>query len=559
MTKEEFQVVYNTLNDDQKAIYEFLSENDRLTVSIPTGTGKGYIMGVDLLNRVVNTDERIFAIKTHRLLLNNQHMNDMINVLLSEIKDMLFIFIGSSRFKPNEDIVNKIRRNGTTWQRTCKHVTNSKSLKKIIDSNQDKKIVMVSTYHSASKMIGVDIDTIFNDEAHILASASSDSDTNFMEDHLKLSATKNFYLTATPKDCIDDNTSEMLMNNKEIFGERVGLTMKECIEKSYMPMLNIHIATGQHKESNVVKCDVCGNEEQIGVTCCGKELKAKDTDYNSIRNKCKLIVDTFTAHSTQISNVSIDPAKIAPKMLVKCASVDEMWAINELLIHKVPENVHVFAGASRKNSTNDSCYMHNHEIVDKIEHLQRMQSLGNNDKAIILHFDTLSEGINVSGFTGTMFLSEKILQKTKMLQNTGRSTRLHPEDRAKIKNGIISSSDYTKWIKPHAYVIIPVYDTDSAIVRKHIAKMIKDLRDEGVGNEYVISIGNDMGSVKDMNVDVETPISANGRIRTYIKSIKHEIENIMSIEQRCKEQKEYDGIASDVKSNADFLKKLFKK
>ena len=91
-----------SLNPDQKGLWDQMQEKSRLNICIPTGAGKGYMMMVDLLNRVIKSKEEVFAIASHRLMLNGQHMDDIFNMTAPIIGDIGFIFVGSSRYDINK-------------------------------------------------------------------------------------------------------------------------------------------------------------------------------------------------------------------------------------------------------------------------------------------------------------------------------------------------------------------------------------------------------------------------------------------------------------------------
>ena len=43
-------------------------------------------------------------------------------------------------------------------------------------------------------------------------------------------------------------------------------------------------------------------------------------------------------------------------------------------------------------------------VADRGDYLEALQNFDENEGAIVLHYDTMSEGINVAGFTGVEFL-----------------------------------------------------------------------------------------------------------------------------------------------------------
>lgn len=82
-------------NQDQLDCIREMYKTNRLTICLPTGGGKGHLMITDLLNRIVNTEESIFAIATHRLMLNTQHMTDILTDFLPLTGKIGYIFVGS--------------------------------------------------------------------------------------------------------------------------------------------------------------------------------------------------------------------------------------------------------------------------------------------------------------------------------------------------------------------------------------------------------------------------------------------------------------------------------
>jgi hypothetical protein len=298
----------------------------------------------------------------------------------------------------------------------------------------------------------------------MLATAKeSESAKAFKKNYEKLKFNRVFFFSATPKDCFIEEGEEndyFLMNNEEIFGERIGITLSEAIVGGYVPCPVIHLAIPDNYNK---------------------------TDMNNIKNMTKFVLDSFESHSKSVKKFSNNPKLIEPKMLIKCKSVDQMWDLYDVLKGK---GVDIYAGASRKGDGGEE-YRINDEEVKKGEHIESLEQLPSTKKAIVLHFDTLSEGINVAGFTGVMFLSEVPPTVMKLLQNVGRGLRLNPLDRTAIRNGYISPDDYKKWIKPYSYIILPIFNSESEETQKFIGRTIMNLRDNGIKSSYVVSIGSD--------------------------------------------------------------------
>ena len=493
-----------SLNFDQKNLFDQMQVNSKLQICIPTGAGKGYLMIVDLLNRLFTSKGRIYAISSHRLMLNTQHLNDIFDVLSPSLGKIGFIFVGSSKydtskFQDNPKMNAGLMKLGLSYNEIVCSTTSKKEVEETTQRhiNAGRSIVVLTTYHSLHTLRELEIDTIYCDEAHTLA--STEDGARFKENFESIKYQNCFFLTATPKDCIED-TEAFLMNNEEVFGKRIGLTFKECVQKAYIVKPVIHIAMPDNFDPEV--------------------------EFKSVQNMAKFVIDTYEAHSKFIKEHSVDPDKIAPKILVKCPSVDDMWNIHKELLGNIA-GVKICAGASRNPMVGGyNHYIDSEGIGDRSVYLERIQNFSDNEKAIVLHFDTMSEGINVAGFSGVEFMGGKLPTIPKTLQNTGRSTRLHKLDRNRVVSGEIDTSDYSKWIKPYCAVIIPFWDKESEFTTRELARQIKSLRDNfGYDPTYYVSIGDDMGKgKKEEEMDILNHKNERNRKAEIIEEIRNEIE-----------------------------------
>jgi hypothetical protein len=494
----------SSLTDDQRNIFNTIQKNKLLQICIPTGGGKNYIMFIDLLLRVIKSEGDVFALCSHRLMLNMQHLKDIFEMLNPLIGEVGFIFVGSSKIdvsKFQTPILNTtLLQKKLSFNEVVSTFTTKSDINESVSTHlsQGRKVIIVTTYHSLHTLNGLTIDTLYCDEAHTLATGA---DTAQFRDNFNMIQSKNtFFFTATPRDCVEE-TDSFLMNNSAVFGERIGLTFRECVEKGYITKPIIHIALPSNFETGA--------------------------DYKSVENMSKFVIETYSAHCKFVEEQSFDNTKIEAKILIKCPSVDDVWKIYAELLGKIP-NVKICAGSS---PSKDNPNLYNHYIddvgiVNRGDYLEQLQNIDENQGAIVLHFDTMSEGINISGFTGVEFLGGKLPTNTKLLQNTGRATRLHHEDRRRIRTGEISTDDYSKWIKPYCAVIIPYWDTDSEFTARELARQIKDLRDNfGYDPSYKISLGCDIGDGKSEE-EMDNLNKRNNKLKraSIIDDIKNEIE-----------------------------------
>lgn len=502
-----------TLNQHQKTIFDLMNEKDRLQICLPTGVGKGYLMGVDIKNRIINHGSNVIAIASHRLILNNQHMGDLIDRLSDLFEDVRFIFVGSAEFdhsKVQDKYLRELHKINLSSKEIILHSTTKKDLSEKIEKfrREDKKVIIVSTYHSLDKLSGLDIDLFYADEAHTLA--SNENLTRFEQNFKSIKFDKSYFFTATPKDCMedDDDTGNFLMNNEDIFGERVGMSMSEAIKLGYITRPIIH-------------------------TSIPRDYKNEDMD--NLENKVRFIIDTFEVHTKYVKESSSFPEKIEPKMLIKCESVDIMWEIYEILLNSNLDDVQLFAGASRKGVNGSPSYEVNGTKISKDEHIKKLKKLSNLDRAIVVHVDTLSEGINIKGFTGVMFLTDKTPTIIKLLQNIGRGTRVLNEDRERFTNGEINTTDYNGWIKPNTFVILPIYSPESEASQQSLSKTIKKIRDKAEISVHKVSIGDDKGKGRDDSMDSLVDVDGKDPKKKLVEIIDHNIEELYKEEREMME------------------------
>ena len=512
-----------SLNPDQKAVFDKLQAITRLTITLPTGVGKGYLMFVDILNRIVNTEQKIFAIATHRIMLNTQHMDNAFKICNPILGNVGFVFVASTDYDKNkwqehkDSYTTDLKKQGLNFNDIISTAGSVMEVGQEVEKHlsQGRKVVVITTYHSMDKLKDLPIDTLYCDEAHILASTNNDNP--FKQNFLSLKAKNNYFLTATPKDWVNRILSEdlenntFLMNNQTIFGERIGMKFREAVDKGYILLPTIHI-TYPYDYS----------EEK------GKVASAA--------NLAEIILDVFRKHEKDIKSKSCNPDIIGAKLLVKCASVsgkdNGMWAIYEQLKKISP--IDIYAGASQADegdSKGNKHYKNDIPIKDREDYLSTLQTMPFEDSSIVLHYDILSEGIDVAGFTGVLFLSGTLPSDPKVLQNTGRATRLHPIDRDNFTKGLITTDDKTKWIKPSCSVIIPYWDSESENTKNDLRNLILRLRRYDFELSGVPLGDDDARGDKIKVEDLELNAETKKLKKKSVQDLIHEIEELEYLEK----------------------------
>lgn len=536
-TKTKLDLLVKTLNEDQLEIFNRLVNEVLHQFRVPTGVGKGYVMIVHILYSLIATDLSKFVIASHRLSLNNQHLRDLIDFFIKfELIDKVkFLTIGSQvlsidkLFKDDYDLALLFNKQLFDYNYTKpikQRITqddvflasmSKKDINKIIKKNDINgfKTIVITTYNSLDKLKDIPIDVTYLDEAHILASNNEEAD--FKKSYEMITSKKRFFFTATPKDMQiellnEDHYSDIfLMNNKEIFGESYEIPFVSCVKKGYITEPIIHIAY----------------PKEIG-----------EFNYESIENKSKFVKETYEAHEKWLKESSYAPAEISPKMLVRCESVPVMWDMYSKLIDILPNDVILCAGASY-NPNGVKHVIGKEWESNRDEFVKKIQRVASNKKMIILNFDIFSEGINVPGITGVMFLQGKMPSLPKVVQNVGRSTRLHAIDRIRFKNNeiVVGGKD---WVKPNCAVIIPYWDSSSEFTKNILADIIRKLRSKfDFSPNLILSVGDDFAKTdNDIDLDGLNNVEKSKKKWKLIDEINQEIEklDLIDVDQKEKER-----------------------
>ena len=177
-----------------------------------------------------------------------------------------------------------------------------------------------------------------------------------------------------------------------------------------------------------------------------------------------------------------------------------------------------FAVASNNEVSN---YI-NGEKVNRREWLRQLQVDGSsqNQELIVIHFDILTEGIDVPGLTGVLFLRD--LKKSKFIQTLGRVARLDLRDRNLIDKKVITPNELDKMNKPYAWVIIPSVMAEDVDKLENLRSLISELRDFGFNPKEDIE-PNDRGRGGEGEDD--DPIVPNDETRGIIGEIIEDYEH----------------------------------
>jgi len=316
---------------------------------------------------------------------------------------------------------------------------------------QKLPLILFSTYHSSERIEKARknqraIDIILNDEAHYLVQNS------FHHIIQTVKHNRQYFFTATTR--VTSSDTGQGMNNVEQYGELIYLmTPRQAIDNGFMIRPRLHIVT---------------THDSI-------------TKENFDKNLGYVIQESFRQHQFVLNGPQ-------PKMLISTTSANDMNNFSKSDEYKklINSGVDIYMVTSSKTANFGN--MINNQQYSRIEFLEKLKKDGSNPqkRMIVLHYDILTEGIDVSGLTGVLML--RSLKKLKFLQTYGRIARLFLIDKLGIANKTLLPNDLDKFMKPYGWVIVPSIVSEDEDKKEHISEIITELRDYGFNPEEDIKV-----------------------------------------------------------------------
>lgn len=423
-----------------------LKGHDIGQVNNPTGTGKTFIQKYihvsDMVEKTKNNESGVYVIAAHRLILCSQLFNEIIDLIVKCGLKTNLLYIGSGRHHFERLNYDYNKYGFSRDDIACLQTTSSKDVSEFVNKSikDNHHVLIVSTYHSFDCLNDLDkIDICTFDEAHITTEDRFTENINLVKDKIKVK----YFFTATRK-VIGETEGQ---NNIDFYGP----VLHEMSPRSAVELGEI-VAPMLHFIKTI------SDEEDIDKK-------------NNVGMLVKTVIDSFTKHNEKVKSMSYNPERISAKLLVANSGLDEIQCIvkDNIFIEWCTENnIQVFNISSKTGET-----AHNFDNdITRQEILEKMNQLTSEDKAILFHYDTLTEGIDLPAITGVM-LFRSTIPFIKLLQNLGRACRLHPDDRKRLYSEEILVGQYSKMIKPHSWVILPTYINENW---KYVEGIIRDLR-----------------------------------------------------------------------------------
>ena len=274
-----------------------------------------------------------------------------------------------------------------------------------------KHQLIFTTYHSLNRLVdaGIDVDTIYMDEAHNSVQRHFYPAT----EHYAVNADRAFFFTATPKHSL--TPTKPGMNNARVYGQVIiNVPAPELISGGFIVPPKVHV-----KQLPMVK---------------GKQV-VFDRDAENL-------LETIDEHS--VGKILI--CAKATKQIVGLVSETDFCAQLEQ------------RGYSWMYITAKTGAVIDGKKVNREVFFETLSTWGkdNSKKFVVLHHSILSEGINVSGLEAVLFM--RSMDYIGISQTIGRVIRLHHDDAKALRSGAIQPGAVDTYTKSFGLVCIPVYN-----------------------------------------------------------------------------------------------------
>jgi superfamily II DNA or RNA helicase len=377
------------LRDYQSKTNLIMSEKKKGIIVFPTGSGKTLTFMEHAKNFLFPGN--VILIVSPRLLLNQQ--------LLSEFDQHLHYYDFVLREVSSQSKIFKRDRKKMIVQSERPTTIPSEIAETYrIAKDQNLPLVLFSSFDSLNKVIesNIPISVAYFDEAHNCVKS------NYFPEVKKVSekADHCYFFTATPRYTESRSPNGVGMSNKNVYGEIIAqISFKYLVEKGYVVPPFLHI---QKSDS------------------CIKNSHPEQVDFNTIKENVEYYEENF----------SEVPAHKILYCMKGTLNIQNLLTNTEFQSWATSKGYNVLS----VDSVNGG-YV-NGKFITKEKFIDELKTFGNNPdaKMLILHYEMISEGIDISGITGVCFL-RNVTNTTFITQCIGRCIRPAGEWK---KYGIVS-------------------------------------------------------------------------------------------------------------------------
>jgi len=293
--------------------------------------------------------------------------------------------------------------------------------------------LIFTTYHSLIQIqrSGIDVHTIYFDEAHNSVQRHFFEPTKHFSDHAK----RCYFFTATPKH--SSVVSKPGMNDGSVYGQVIcQVSALELVDGGYIlpPQVQVH-------SMNV----------------------ERDKEFAAERD-CMTLLDTIL-NEDNMEKVLV----AAPNTKVLIRMIAETEFMTEVQSH----------GYDLMWITAKYGAFINNKKVGREVFFDTLTEWGKDSekKFIILHYSILSEGINCPGLTSCVLMRN--MDYIAMAQTIGRVIRLHTDDARRLSEGTLVPGQLENYHKAYGFVHVPVYNNTGIATAKKMQAVVNTIFVQG--------------------------------------------------------------------------------
>ncbi len=310
------------------------------------------------------------------------------------------------------------------------HTTKTKNIEDWIEIHKNHHKLIFCTYNSLRRIqeSNIHVNTYIMDEAHNSVKQS-------FHEHVKTAserADRCYFFTATPK------TSAVLskpgMNDVDVYGKII---------------------------SNVPAPELVNNGYILRPRVVAKYLESAID--NVAKRDCNHILEILDQENVNKMLIAVKSTRAMMSMLSETSFEEELKERGYSLLHITSQYGAYIDG----------------KPVNREKFFRTLNTWGKVDakKFIVMNHSILGEGINVNALDSVVFM--RSMDTVSMLQNIGRTLRLHPDDAAGMKNGTVIPGDLSTYLKPEGLVICPVYDKNTDVASRNVQSIVDTVFDRG--------------------------------------------------------------------------------
>tara|TARA_R110000868_G_scaffold267350_1_gene526646 strand:+ start:263 stop:1666 length:1404 start_codon:yes stop_codon:yes gene_type:complete len=409
------------LREHQIDILGKTKKNKKGIIQSPTGSGKT-ITFIEDSKRFLSSGNVIVVIAPQLMLCQQLFLE-----FDKHLKDYQFVHlqVSSERDTFRRSIFAKVQPKKPTTK--IEDITNAYR----IAEEQGLPLVIFSTYKSLNRVYEseIPIKTVYYDEAH---HAVDNGNFNTIV-NIGCRAEYSYFFTATPRYMNPRNSNGRGMENKSVYGEIIAeVRFDYLVKKGYILRPKLHLQRSLTETENTL-------QEQVDFDAIKETVEYHEKEYKN-HDALKIL---FCMSGT-----------LSIKNLLEKTEFQE-WANNR--------------GYNVLSIDSENGGYHDGEIMNRSKFIERIQKIGDDptSKMLVLHYEMISEGIDIPGFSGVSFM-RKSFNSTFYTQTIGRVIR--------------TAGDWKKY----GLVTIVEHEHDTNEVSEFTQTLVRSLLEHGVPLESVI-------------------------------------------------------------------------